>query len=318
VYQTTNIQRQSRVNQDELSGMHMLTSSPGPKTFETRGIQRQPTFAPIRTSVEPTERPSTAPIEWPLDMTRMLPPRRELPFPKPSSSPAKTKMLPPLPKPSYASEAAKPNESMQEGSPSRASPEKKIHPGITRLSTPRGPTRFEPPASHMYNFQLSDGAMTLDNETPRYNGNSSSTFLPDTDHDVIASSDHLYRSSARPVHFPDSSPNNKMPSSPERSSYSSLDHMTSSSPSERRSERLAQKHNHQSPELQDVEMTTADSPQQSAQDALRQYAEQSDEIRSEAIKQFILASLEDDAFVKLCVDVEACWQRQVLDRRVRR
>lgn len=320
VYQTTNIDRQSRVNQDELSGMHMLTSSPGPKTFETRGIQRQPTFAPIRTSVEPAERPSIAPIEWPSDMTRkMLPPRRELPFPKPSSSPAKTKMLPPLPKPSYASEAAKPDESMQEGSLSRASSERKTQPGITRLTTPRGPTRFEPPASHMYNFQLSDGATTLDNETPGYNENSSSTFRPDTDLDVIASSDHLYRSSASPVHFSSSSPNNKLPSSPERPFYSTLDHITSSSPSERRSERLAHKHNRQDPELQDVEMTTADSPQQqSAQDALRQYAEQSDETRSEAIKQFILASLEDDAFVKLCVDVEACWQRQVLDRRIRR
>jgi hypothetical protein len=297
----------------------MLTSSPGPKTFETRGIQRQPTFAPIRTSVEPAERPSTAPIEWPSDMTRkMLPPRRELPFPKPSSSPEKTKMLPPLPKPSYASEAPKPDESMQEGSPSRASPEKKIHPGITRLTTPRGPTRFEPPASHMYNFQLSDDSMTMDNVTPRYNDMSSKNMNPGTNQDVVASSDHLYRSSASPVHFSNSSPNNKLPSSPERSLYSIPDYMTSSSPSGRRSERLAQKHNHQDPELQDVEMTTADSPQQSAQDALRQYADQPDETRSEALKQFILASLEDDAFVKLCVDVEACWQRQVLDRRIRR
>jgi hypothetical protein len=108
-----------------------------------------------------------------------------------------------------------------------------------------------------------------------------------------------------------------MPSSPEHSLYSSLDQMTSSSPSERRSERLAQKHNHQESEMQDIEMTTADSPQQSAHDALRQYADQSDEVRSEAIKQFILASLEDDAFIKLCVDVESCWQRQVLDRRIR-
>jgi len=94
--------------------------------------------------------------------------------------------------------------------------------------------------------------------------------------------------------------------------------MASSSPSARRSERLAEKQINQNSEMQDVEMTTASSPQQSAQDALRRYADQSDETRAEAIKQFILASLEDDAFLKLCVDVEACWQRQVLDRRIHR
>jgi hypothetical protein len=301
--------------------MHMSTSSPGPKAFETRSIQRQPTFAPIRTSEEPAERPSTAPIEWPSDMTRkMLPPRRELPFPKPNSSPAKTKMLPPLPKPSYASEARKPDSAVQEGKQSRASPEKRVQAGITRLTTPRGPTRFEPPASRLYNFQPSDDAMTLDNETPLYSDMTSSTVRLETNQDTVASSDQLYRSSASPVNFASSSssPDNKFPSSPERSFYSGLDQMSSSSPSERRSERLAQKQIHQKPETQDIEMTTASSPRQSAQDALRQYAEQPDETRSEAITQFILASIEDDAFLKLCVDVEACWQRQVLDRRIRR
>ncbi|KAI4834548.1 hypothetical protein E4T44_08730 [Aureobasidium sp. EXF-8845] len=318
-YQTTKIERQPHANQNELSQMHMFTSSPGSKTFETRTIQRQPTFAPIRTSVEPAERPSTAPIEWPSDMTRkMLPPRRELPFLKSSSSPAKTKMLPPLPKPRYASEASKPDNTVEERNQTRASPEKRVQAGISRLATPHGPTRFEPPASRMYNFQLSDDSMTPDNESPRYSDASAATFGRETNRDVTASSDHLYRNSASPVPFAGSSPNHQMPSSPERSFHSSLDQMTSSSPSERRSERLAQKHNHQEPEMQDVEMTTADSPQQSAQDALKQYADQPDEVRSEAIKQFILASLEDDAFIKLCVDVEACWQRQVLDRRIRR
>jgi hypothetical protein len=299
--------------------MHMFTSPSGSEPFESQGIQRQPTFAPIRTSEEPAERPSTAPIEWPSDMTRkMLPPRRELPFPKPNSSPAKTKMLPPLPKPSYASEAAKPEKTVQEESQNRASPEKRIQPGITRLTTPRGPTRFEPPASRLYNLQPSDDSMALDNETPLYSDMSSSTVRLETNQDTVASSDQLYRSSASPVHFASSSPNHTLPSSPERSFYSGLDQMSSSSPSERRSERLAQKHNHQEPEMQDIEMTTASSPQQSAQDALRQYADQPDETRSEAITQFILASIEDDAFLKLCVDVEACWQRQVLERRIRR
>jgi hypothetical protein len=319
MYRTANIERQPHVNQDELSRMHMFTSPSGSEPFESQGIQRQPTFAPIRTSEEPAERPSTAPIEWPSDMTRkMLPPRRELPFPKPNSSPAKTKMLPPLPKPSYASEAAKPEKTVQEESQNRASPEKRIQPGITRLTTPRGPTRFEPPASRLYNLQPSDDSMALDNETPLYSDMSSSTVRLETNQDTVASSDQLYRSSASPVHFASSSPNHTLPSSPERPFYSSLDQMSSSSPSERRSERLAQKHNHQEPEMQDIEMTTASSPQQSAQDALRQYADQPDETRSEAITQFILASIEDDAFLKLCVDVEACWQRQVLERRIRR
>jgi hypothetical protein len=318
VYQTANIERQPHVNQDELSHMHMFTASPRPKAFETRAIQRQPTFAPIRTSEEPAERPSTAPIEWPSDMTRkMLPPRRELPFPKPSSSPAKTKMLPPLPKPSYASEARKPDSAVQEENQNRASPEKRVQAGITRLTTPHGPTRFEPPASRLYNFQPSGEPMALDNGSPGYSDSSLTTLVSET---MNATSDQLYRSSASPFHFASSSssPDNKFPSSPERSFYSGLDQMSSSSPSERRSERLAQKHNHQEPEMQDIEMTTASSPQQSAQDALRQYADQPDETRSEAITQFILASIEDDAFLKLCVDVEACWQRQVLDRRIRR
>jgi hypothetical protein len=299
--------------------MHMFTSSPEPKQFETRAIQRQPTFAPIRTSVEPAERPSTTPIEWPSDMTRkMLPPRRELPFPKPSSSPAKTKMLPPLPKPRYASEAAKPDTPVEEGNQTRASPKKRVQAGIARLTTPCGPTRFEPPASHMYNYQPSDDSMTINNASPNYSDTSIAVVGRETNRDITASSDQLYRSSASPVPFAGPSPDHQMPSSPERSFYPSLNQMTSSSPSERRSERLAQKHNHQESETQNIEMTTADSPQQSAQDALKQYADQPDEVRSEAIKQFFLASLGDDAFVKLCVDVEACWQRQVLDRRIRR
>lgn len=253
-------------------------------------------------------------------MTRkMLPPRRELPWPKPSSSPAKTKMLPPLPKPNYASEAAKPEHPVQEGDPSRASPGKKIHAGITRLTTPYGPTRFEPPASRMYNFQLSDDSMTVDNETPV----SPSTLGRSINQDVIPDSDQVYRSSASPVNFTGSSLVKETSSSPERSSYSSLNQMSSSSPSERRSERLAQKHSQQNPEVQDVEMTTADSPQpaspqQDAEEALKQYANQPDEIRSEALQQFLLANLENDDFVKLCVDVEACWQRQLLDKRIRR
>lgn len=316
---TSYVQQQSTQYTGDLANSHMFTSSPGPKVYQTTNIKRQPTFAPIRTSVEPTERPSTARIEWPSDMTRkMLPPRRELPWPKPSSSPAKTKMLPPLPKPSYASEATKPDQPTQEGTSSRASPEKKINAGITRLTTPHGPTRFEPPASRMYNFQLSDDSMTVDSETPRYGNASPSTLSPEIKQDTIASSDQLYRSSASPAHFTGSSPIKETPLSPEHSFYSNLDQMSSSSPSERRSERLAQKHSQQNPEVQDVEMTTADSPQQSAQDALKQYAEQSDETRKKAIEQFILASIEDDDFLKLCVDVEACWQRQLLDRRMPR
>ncbi|KAG9836899.1 hypothetical protein KCU98_g10227, partial [Aureobasidium melanogenum] len=314
IYQTTNVARQSSVNQDEQSRMPVFTSSPGPKEYETRNIQRQPTFAPIRTSEEPAARPSTAPIEWPSDMTRkMLPPRRELPFPKPSSSPTKTKTLPPLPKPSYASEAAKPDTSVEEERQIRASLENKIQPGITRLTTPRGPTRFEPPASRMYNFNPKDDPMVIDNDSPR--SSNTSTLAHKTNEDVVLDSDQRYRSSASPVHFASSNTGGTLPSSPERSFFSSLEQITSSSPSERRNQRLAQKNVQQDAEMQDMETTTS-SAQQSPQDVLRQYAEQPKETRAEAIKQFILASLEDDAFLKLCVDVDACWQRQVLERRV--
>ena len=257
-------------------------------------------------------------------MTRkMLPPRRELPWPKPASSPAKTKMLPPLPKPNYASEAAKLDQSVQEGNSSRTSPEKKSHTGITRLTTPHGPTRFEPPASRLYNFQLSDDSMTIDSDTLRYARASPSTMGPELNQDIVAGSDRLNRSSASPVHFTGSSPIKETPLSPERSFNSTLDQMSSSSPSERRSERLAQKHNRQNTEMQDVEMTMADSPQpaspqQSAQEALKQYADQPDGVRTKAIEQFILANIENDDFLKLCVDVDACWQRQLLDRRMPR
>ncbi|CAD0088012.1 unnamed protein product, partial [Aureobasidium vineae] len=329
----------SSQHNDDSTSLHMFTSSPGPKVYETRGIQRQPTFGPIRTSEEPAERPSTAPIQWPSDMARtMPPPRRELPFPKPSSSPAKIKMLPPLPKPSYASEAAKSEKSIKEESRSGTSPEKKISPGITRLATPRGPTRFEPPASRMYNFQPSDDYNTIVNGSPGYRDIdiSSSTIAREPDQDVVPDTDQRYRSSASPVHFASSSPKDKPLPSPESSLCSSPEQMTSSSPSERRSQHLAHKHilwhpeiDHvemtghspqqnaqQSPNMQDVEMATTNSPQQHAQDVLRQYAEQSNETRAKAIEQFILANLEDDAFLKLCVDVEACWQRQVLDRRL--
>ncbi|KAI4722575.1 hypothetical protein E4T48_01147 [Aureobasidium sp. EXF-10727] len=325
-------QQNSTQQTSDLTNLHMFTSSPGPKEYETRVIQREPTFGPIRTSEEPAERPSTAPIQWPSDMARtMLPPRRELPFPKPSSSPAKTKMLPPLPKPSYASEAAKSENLSKEESRSNTSPEKKVNPGITRLSTPRGPTRFEPPVSRMYNYQPSDESMTVFNESPGYRD----TPAREPNQDVVADTDQRYRSSASPVHFASSSPKDKPLPSPESSGCSSLEQTTFSSPSERRSQRLAQKYTiypeiddvemtgaspqqntQQTPGMQDVEMATTNPPQQSAQDALRQYAEQSNETRAKALEQFIVASLEDDAFLKLCVDVEACWQRQLLDRRL--
>ncbi|KAK6003046.1 hypothetical protein QM012_000891 [Aureobasidium pullulans] len=313
-YQSTNIERQPSTNQDELSRMHMFTSSPGPKEFETRNIQRQPTFAPVRTSEEPTERPSTAPIEWPSDTTRkMLPPRRELPFPKPSTSPTKTRTLPPLPKPSYASDAVKPDKVAEEKNQSQASSERKIHPGITRLATPRGPTRFEPPASRMYDFSSKDDPMVIDNDSPGFSD--TSTLAYKTNEDVVIDSDQCYRSSASPVHFVSSSPGDQLLPSPDRSFSSSPEQLTSSSPSERRSQRLTQQHVQQNIEMQDVEMTS-NLAQQNAQISLRQYAEQPNGTRSEAIKQFILANIQDDAFLKLCVDVENCWQRQVLNRRV--
>lgn len=306
VHQTTNFERQPSMNQDELSRIHVFTSSPGPKEYETRNIQRQPTFAPIRTSEEPAERPSTAPIQWPSDMTRkMLPPRRELPFPKPSSSPAKTKILPPLPKPRYASEAAKPDASAEGENQSLTSLQSQIQPGIKRLATPRGPTRFEPPASRMYNFNPKDDPMVIDNDSPGFS--ETSTLAYKANDGVIVDSDQRYRSSASPVHFASSSSEDKLFSNPEQMAFSS--------PSERRIQRLTQKHVQQDVEMQDMEMTTS-LAQQSAQDVLKQYAEQPKETRAEAIKQFILASLEDDAFLKLCIDVEACWQRQVLDKRV--
>ncbi|KAH0370478.1 hypothetical protein KCU65_g2532, partial [Aureobasidium melanogenum] len=318
---TSNTQQRSSQHTNDLTNQHMFTSSPGPKTYQTMNIERQPTFAPIRTSVEPAERPSTAPMEWPSDMTRkMLPPRRELPFPKPSSSPAKTKTLPPLPKPSYASEAAKPDKSVEKENQSRASPENKIQHEITRLATPRGPTRFEPPASRMYNFNPQDDPMVVDSpgysETSTLASGHTSTLAHMSNQDIIADSDQRYRSSASPVHFASSSPGDKLPSSSDQSFFSGREQMTSSSPSERRSQRLAQKHVQQDAGMQDMEMTTTSLAQQSAQDALRQYAEQPKETRAEVIKQFILASIHDDDFLKLCVDVEACWQRQVLDRRV--
>lgn len=314
LYQTTNIEIQPSTDQDELSRMHVFTSSPGSKEYEARNIQRQPTFAPIRTSEEPAERPSTAPIEWPSDMTRkMLPPRRELPFPKPSSSPAKTKTLPPLPKPRYASEAVKPDASAEGESQSHASLQSRVQPGVTRLATPRGPTRFKPPALRMYNFNPKDDPMVIDNDSPGFSD--TSTLAHKTNENIIVNSDERYRSSASPVHFASSSPEDKLLSSGVQSFSSSPEQIALSSPSERRSQRLVQKHFQEDAEMQDMGTTTS-SAQQSAQDALRQYAEQPKEARAEAIKQFILASLEDDAFLKLCIDVEACWQRQVLDRRV--
>lgn len=160
--------------------------------------------------------------------------------------------------------------------------------------------------------------MTIDNETPRYSGVSPSTMGQEVNPGVIAGSDQLYRSSASPVDFTGSSPVKETPLISERSFSLSPDQTSSSSPSERRSERLAQKQLHQNTEVQDVEMTTADSPQQTAQDALRQYADQPDETRSEALSQFLLANLENNDFLKLCVDMEACWQRQLLDRRMPR
>lgn len=106
-----------------------------------------------------------------------------------------------------------------------------------------------------------------------------------------------------------------MSPSPEQNSYSSPEQMDLSSPSERRSQRLAQKYDQPQSEMQGIEMTTPISQQQPAQDDLGRYAEQPDEVRMEAMNQFILANIEDDAFMKLCVDVESCWRRFALDRR---
>ncbi|KAI5199621.1 hypothetical protein E4T39_06136 [Aureobasidium subglaciale] len=328
-------ERQPSVNRGDLSDMHMFTSSPGPKEYETRNIQRQPTFTPIRTSAESEFRPSTAPIEWPSDMTRkQWPPRREFPFPKPSSSPAKTEMLPPLPKPSYASEAGKPDRMVKEESVSRSSPEKLplAHSGTTRLATPRGPTRFEPPASRMYNFRQKDDDMAVNSDTTVHDDfrfgspfnktaddsrASSSTLVHQLNADVVSVSDQRYRSNASPVQSIGSGAIDKLSSSPERSPHSSIGCMPDSSPSERRSQALAQKHVHEEADMQGIEMTTTGSAsQRDAQAELRCFAGLPKEERMEAINQFILASIDNDDFLMLCVDVEACWQRKVLDRRV--
>ncbi|KAI5254084.1 hypothetical protein E4T42_02668 [Aureobasidium subglaciale] len=327
-------ERQPSINRGDLSDMHMFTSSPGPKEYETRNIQRQPTFAPIRMSAESEHRPSTAPIEWPSDITRKWPPRRELPFPKPSSSPARTKMLPPLPKPSYASEAAKSELTAKGENVSRSSPEKPplAHPGITRLATPRGPTRFEPPASRMYNFRQQDDDMAVDSDTAMHDESrfaspsdktavdsraSSSTLAPQLNADVGSDSDQRYHSSVSAVHPIGSGVTNKLSSSPERTYHSGLEYTPASSPSEKYSQRLAQKHSREQADMQDVEMTTIESAaQRDAQAELKYHAELPREKRMETINQFILASIENDEFLKLCVDVEACWQRKVLDKRI--
>jgi len=76
-------------------------------------------------------------------------------------------------------------------------------------------------------------------------------------------------------------------------------------------------HSREHADMQDVEMTTIESAaQRDAQAELRRYAELPEEKRMETINQFILASIENDDFLKLCVDVEACWQRKVLDKRI--
>ncbi|THZ65630.1 hypothetical protein D6C85_08332 [Aureobasidium pullulans] len=321
-YQTRDIERQPT---DQAADLRMFTSSPTPKVYQTQNIQRQPTFAPVRTSEEPENRPSTAPIHWPSDMTRdLLPPRRELPFPKPSSSPAKTKMLPPLAKPSYVSEASKPAKAEKEKeAKTRSSPERhpSIRPGITRLETPQGPTRFEPPASRMYNFHPNDDEMAVDSGVQMFSDKNTGTVSSETSPGTVANLD-WYRSSASPVQFGSTStdtmssgPRINMSPSPEQNSYSSPEQMDLSSPSDRRSQRLAQKHDQPQSEMQDIEMTTTIAQQQPAQNDLGRYAEQPDEVRMEAMNQFILANIEDDAFMKLCVDVESCWRRFALDRR---
>ncbi|KAI5241876.1 hypothetical protein E4T43_05196 [Aureobasidium subglaciale] len=327
-------ERRPSINRGDLSDMHMFTSSPGPKEYETRNIQRQPTFSPIRTGAESEHRPSTAPIEWPSDMTRKWPPRRELPFPKPSSSPARTKMLPPLPKPSYASEAAKSELTVKEENISRSSPEKPplAHPGITRLATPRGPTRFEPPASRMYNFRQQNDDLAIDSDTTMHDDSrfapphdntavdshaSSSSLAHQSNMDVDSISNQRHHSSVSPGHPIGYGVIDKLSSSPERSPYSGLEYTPVSSPSERHSQRLAQMHSREHADMQDVEMTTIESAaQRDAQAELRRYAELPEEKRMETINQFILASIENDDFLKLCVDVEACWQRKVLDKRI--
>jgi hypothetical protein len=303
---------QHAANQANVSNMHMMTSSSTPKTYQTQNIQRQPTFAPIRTSEEPPTRPSTAPIQRSSDeVSRLFPPRRELPFPKPSSSPAKTKMLPPLPKPSYASDATKSAAAEKKEEPqTRMDLEKPpVHPQITRLSTPQGPTRFEPPMSRTYNFQAKDDGMAVDSQSPIYSDTSTSTMCGDGN--VLS----------EPNRLANTSPGVNMLSSLERATHSNSDQVYSSSP-ERAFPSSPERSRNSSPLAgrgqmqQDVEMTTVPSQPQSAEEDLQRYAEQSNDVRADAINKFILESIDNDCFLKLCVDIEACWRRTALDRRV--
>lgn len=67
-------------------------------------------------------------------------------------------------------------------------------------------------------------------------------------------------------------------------------------------------------EVQDVEMT-APSPEENAQENLRRYAQQSDEVRKAALDKFYVDNLFNEDFIRLVEDMDSCWQRFVLDRR---
>lgn len=277
----------------------MFTSSPGThESFaQPHEAKRQPTFAPIRTS---EERPSTAPIKWPSEMvTDFLPPRRELPFPKPISNSAKSKILPPLPRPSYASEKIEPTTSAgSKGNHVFVTNEEHLsgRKPFPRLATPRGPTRFEPPTSRT--CDLSSETDTLSDRPP-------------TSHSVYINANATGERTSEASYYPSSDlplPGSTSGSPQRTSSPFVQDVQTTALPGSI----SGSPQRTSSPFVQHVQMAALPDPAGAEQ--LKRYAEQNDETRMDALNRFIIDHIDDDNFMKLCQDVEACWRRTAMGR----
>ena len=246
------------------------------------------------------------------DAETVLPPRRQLPFePRPSTTGSRSvssaRDLPPLPRPT-PKEAVAPNEptrvddarasTAHEASSEPLRRDSRFY--RTRISSPSGALRLDPP-SDTSDF-LTFGRDTNRSDVPRSSG------LPS--HNIslnLATSD-----TSRHPTSPDAPSHNSQGSRGTRIPLQSLGTNLTNVASRPNSSRDA---DHEIVDRHGVFISNPQTaPRQTDREQLANYANLPSAERMTLLQDFICEKLEDDNFLKLCTDVEACWQRIAFDR----
>lgn len=261
-----------------------------------------------------TARPSTpATMFFTETLEHEIPPRRELPFPRPdsrrsasdksSSRPATSALtLPPLPKPTPAKAGSKSSSKSNSASPTKDSspPRPATTSPLKRsfVAYQDEPPRPDQALNTAGQNMPADGFPTKKPSSPfRTESQTTSTNKPSRMDELLARKKPL---AGRSTNM----------SVPRLNSLADAPHEIESPPSTAKSPEKRTSPGH---EFVSNAYAAIRSPTRHPEEAsLEEYAAQSREDREATIDEFMVANLENPGFTKLCEDVENCWRRIAL------